>query len=239
MNHLQEVSWQAMVDASFHREQVAARRLARSHALSLVLALQRVLEASSGETHLADFIGVRLRAREDDARRQALRRDAGSARHLARRLARLPDPTAWHAWFDGSAAPNPGRLGLGALLQAPDGRRFTDSITGGTGNSNDAEYLALILTLQLALPLNPAALIAHGDSRIVIGDVLGTQAPVAALGVHRQRAQALLAQFASVRLVWIPRAKNAAADELARVALLANTPACSGDRAFAISRRSV
>ena len=228
-----------MVDASFHRERVAARRLAHSHALSPALALQRVLEASAGELHLADFIGARLLAREAEARRQALRRDAGCARHMARRLARLPDPTAWHAWFDGSAVPNPGRLGLGALLQTPDGTRCTSSVAGGTGNSNDAEYLALILALQLALPLNPAVMIVHGDSRIVIGDALGAQAPVAALAVHRQNAQALLAQFASVRLVWIPRAKNAAADELARAALLANAPACSGGLSVTISRPSV
>lgn len=208
-----------MLDASFHRERVAARRLERHQALSPILALQQVLEAAAGASHLVDFVGARLQAREGEKQRQVLRRDAALARHRARCAAQLPDPSAWHAWFDGSAVPNPGRLGLGALLQGPDGRRECCSTSGGMGNSNDAEYLALILVLQQALPLHPAALIVHGDSRIVIADAVGTQPPVAALQVHRLPAQALLAQFPSVRLVWIPRAKNAAADALARGAL--------------------
>ena len=30
-------------------------------------------------------------------------------------------PQAWRGWFDGSAHPNPGKLGIGALLLGPDG----------------------------------------------------------------------------------------------------------------------
>ena len=217
---------QVLLSVSFHRERVAARRLARSSALSPALALQQVLEAAACEMALADFIDARLRAREDAVQRLALKRDAKYARHLARQSARAADPAAWHAWFDGSAMPNPGRLGLGALVQAPDGRLCTSSISAGTGNSNDAEYLALILALQQALALRPTALIVHGDSRIVIDDVLGRLPAVAALQPHRLLAHALIAQFPSVRLVWIPRARNSAADTLARAAL-ATTRRCS------------
>jgi ribonuclease HI len=61
--------------------------------------------------------------------------------------------------------------------------------------------------------------VVHGDSRIVIGDVLGsTPVRVAGLEAHRRAAQSLLAKFPSVALVWIPRAKNAAADALAKAA---------------------
>ncbi len=228
-----------MLNASSHRERVAARRLVRSDALSPALALQRVLQAVAGAVLLVDFIDARLRARENDVQRQALRRNAARARHVAKSLAEAADPAAWHAWFDGSAMPNPGRLGLGALVQAPDGRRCACSVHGGTGNSNDAEYLALILALQQALALQPHALIVHGDSRIVIDDVLGRQPPVAALLAHRSQARALLAQFPEVRLVWIPRARNGAADALARAALLSVTEGCSTGVSMKISTPNV
>lgn len=207
---------QVCLAASFHGERVAARRLARSAQLSTAQALQQILQTVAGELPLADFLAARLRAQENKTRHQVSKRDAAHARYLARRTAKAADPAAWHAWFDGSAVPNPGQLGLGALLQSPEGQRIACSAAGGTGDSNDAEYLALILVLEQALPWQPDALVVHGDSQIVIGDVLGRKAPVASLQAHRLRAQALLAQFSTVRVVWIPRARNGAADALAR-----------------------
>ena len=204
---------------SFHRERVKARRLAREQGLSAALALQRVLESVAGDTPLVDFIDVRHRARELHLGAQALRRDAARLRHLAKNATQETDPAAWQIWFDGSAVPNPGRLGLGVLLQAPDGRRHQCSIDGGEGDNNDAEYLALILALEQALPINPQALVVHGDSRIVIDDVLGRLPPITSLQKHRLRVRSLLERFMSVRLVWIPRARNTAADALARAAL--------------------
>lgn len=210
--------WQVLLAASFQRERVAARRLARNDAMSSLEALRQVLQAAAGQMQLGDFISMRQQARAEAVQRQNLRRDASRVRHLARRAAHTADPAAWRAWFDGSAIPNPGRLALGVLLQAPDGRRFACSETAGNGDSNDAEYLALILALEQALARTPETLVVHGDSRIVIDDVLGKNAPVMALQAYRVRARALLAQFPLVRLAWIPRAKNVAADALARSA---------------------
>lgn len=222
----------ALLAASFHRERVAARRLSRSEALSPALALQRILEGSAAAAAmpLADFLGARHRESEARLQRQTERRAAARLRHLARLTTQASDPTAWQVWFDGSAVPNPGRLGLGVLLQAPDGCLHRCSIDAGSGNSNDAEYLALILALEQALAMRPATLVVHGDSRIVIDDVLGRLPPVAALQAHRLHAQALLTQFAAIRLAWVPRARNAAADALARAALL---PVASDDRSAA------
>ena len=154
-------------------------------------------------------------------------------------MADAADPGAWHAWFDGSAVPNPGRIGLGGLLQAPDGQRWTISVACGTGNSNDAEYLALTVTLQQALALKPDALVVYGDSRIVIDDMLGSQPPVAVLQVHRLRAQALVAQFPAIRLGWIPRAKNSVADALARVSQISATGCSIPDLSIVIPSPSV
>ena len=209
-----------LLTASFHRERVIARRLARNEGLAPALALQQVLESVAGDTPLADFINIRQRASEIQLETHTLRRDAARLRHWARHAARETDPAAWQIWFDGSAIPNPGRLGLGALLQAPDGHCYQYSLAGGEGDNNDAEYLALILALEQALPMHSEALVVYGDSRIVIDDVLGLL-PVVSLERHRLHARRLLARFTDVRLVWIPRARNTAADALARAALTA------------------
>ena len=34
----------------------------------------------------------------------------------------------WQVWFDGSALPNPGKIGIGAVLIAPDGRSEEKSL---------------------------------------------------------------------------------------------------------------
>ena len=186
-----------------------------------MLALQQVLESVAGDTPLADFIDNRQRASEVQHEKQTLRRDAARMRHLARHAPRETDPAAWQIWFDGSALPNPGRLGLGVFLQAPDGQCYQYSLGSGEGDNNDAEYLALILALEQALPMHPDAVVVYGDSRIVIDDVLGMLPPVASLRRYRLPARSLLARFPDVRLVWIPRVRNSAADALARAALTA------------------
>ena len=45
----------------------------------------------------------------------------------------------WRAWFDGSALPNPGRMGLGFVLQGPDGSVDEGSfVTREAGCNNEA-----------------------------------------------------------------------------------------------------
>ena len=57
-------------------------------------------------------------------------------------------PLAWRGWFDGSAHPNPGKLGIGALLLGPNGERIEVSEAAGHGSSSDAEYAALTAVLR-------------------------------------------------------------------------------------------
>ena len=108
------------------------------------------------------------------------------------------------------------------MLQGPDGNTIMISRCAGIGDGNLAEYLALIAVLECALDAQVHHLVVHGDSRVVIDDVLGeTPRPIrtAQLQQHRRTAQRLLAQFASVQLVWIPRVRNSIADGLARHAI--------------------
>jgi ribonuclease HI len=144
-------------------------------------------------------------------------------RARAERVARQPvacSPAAWHAWFDGSAHPNPGRIGIGALLAGPAGERLEISRRAGHGSSGDAEYLALIALLEAAVSLKVPELLVVGDSQVVVQDVL-LRAGDSAKGLeqHHARVTELLAQLALVHVRWVPRHRNGAADRLSQQAM--------------------
>jgi ribonuclease HI len=126
-------------------------------------------------------------------------------------------PTAWRAWFDGSARPNPGRCGIGARLLGPAGQVVELSRPAGWGNSSEAEYLALIAVLEMALAQDARGLTVYGDSRVVLDDVAALDANSApSLQPYRARAHALLAQLPGTLLRWVPRHKNLDADALSQ-----------------------
>lgn len=206
--------------AAYQKERVSGRRLARNTALSEAAALKQVLEKVAGTEPLCALIAARKLAKLDLAAKLALRR-----RHKAELLAhkkaeKLPDACAWLAWFDGSAQPNPGRIGIGGLLKSPDGRTLEISSAAGQGDSNQAEYLALIAVLQAAVRIQPEQLVVYGDSQVVINAVM-TAGSVGTHALQRycERARLLLAQLKAVRLTWIPREKNTAADALSQQAI--------------------
>lgn len=128
---------------------------------------------------------------------------------------------SWQIWFDGCALPNPGRIGLGALLLSPDGTRVElSSPTGRIGCSNEAELIALYAALEHAGGLGARHIYIRGDSDFVVRHLRGEQrtaiAPLLELVV---RTEALLARFESVSLEWVPRHRNHDADRLSRAAL--------------------
>ena len=215
-----------LTDAAFHNERVAARRLAASAGLDETQALLRILEQSALAAGLAELdrlLAARAKLKQDDAERRAARLLARAAK-LAGKQARLaPEAGAWQAWFDGSAHPNPGRLGIGALLLGPDGERIEISQRAGHGNSGEAEYLALEALLQAALAARTPLLAVYGDSQVVIGDVAaGTGAGAKGLELHRERVLDLLAKLresGQVTLHWVPRHRNGEADRLSQQAI--------------------
>jgi ribonuclease HI len=127
----------------------------------------------------------------------------------------------WLIHCDGSAVPNPGRMGLGAVLMAPDGTRHSLSTQAeGRGCNNEAELRALMAALQEARRHGAAALVIHCDNSVVVEQLAGTAlAPFLRLAALFDEVRAELQSFASTRLVWIPRHRNREADALARAAV--------------------
>ena len=129
----------------------------------------------------------------------------------------VSDSPAWTVYCDGSAVPNPGRMGLGALLIAPDGSRHALSrATHSVGCNNEAELRALTEALLAARAQGAAAVQVYSDNSILV-EQLGGRAvkPIERLADLFDEARALLASFERVALQWIPRHRNAEADALA------------------------
>lgn len=132
--------------------------------------------------------------------------------------------TTWNVWCDGSAIPNPGRMGLGAVVVAPDGSRHTLSQSPqDTGCNNEAELRAVTLSLEDLKARGARCVRIHTDNSIVVAQLRSTadqvSEPVVRLAAMFDAARALAADFKSVEIVWIPRARNGEADALARAAL--------------------
>ncbi|CAN7168519.1 ribonuclease HI family protein [Acidovorax delafieldii] len=134
-------------------------------------------------------------------------------------------PGAWVIHCDGSAGPNPGRMGLGAVLTGPDGtvRHQISEATTFTGCNNEAELRALMLALQwLAQQGIATSTQVHlfSDNRVLV-EQLGShpKAPIERLAALFDEAHQALRQFPQAHVQWIPRHRNGAADTLARAAL--------------------
>lgn len=221
----------ALCDIAFHGERVAGRRLAQRTGVTEEAALRATLEQAAGVAGLPALCDERRAQKAEMASRSTMRA-AEKARANARRAERHDGAaTPWRGWFDGSAHPNPGRCGIGALLVGPDGQRISVSSAAGYGNSSEAEYLALISVLEAARDAGARGLTLYGDSQVVINDMNGAE-DAAAQSLHelRARAKALIALLGEVALRWIPRHKNGEADALSQraVAQLAEHPLTDG-----------
>lgn len=132
------------------------------------------------------------------------------------------NPNAWQGWFDGATNPNPGARGIGGLLLGPAGERIEISQEIGHGTNNEAEYAALIAVLDAAVEARVQDLTVYGDSQLVIKQVSGEWLINAkSLVPMCQTVIALKKEIARVKLLWIPREENGAADALSKKAIAA------------------
>jgi len=127
----------------------------------------------------------------------------------------------WVIHSDGSAVPNPGRMGIGAVLLAPDGTRHAISkVSDERGCNNEAELMALTDALREAKRQGATAVTLYCDNSVVVEQLVGTPVrPVARLAAPLDAARLLMGDFERLELRWIPRHRNGEADALARAAL--------------------
>jgi ribonuclease HI len=118
--------------------------------------------------------------------------------------------------FDGGAQPNPGKGSGAAVLFDPN-----RVVVGEVGEyythctNNFAEYMGLILGLEMALKKGVRRLVVEGDSMLVIQQVSGIwKVSAEALKPLCVKAKGLLALFEDATVRHVPRAQNAHADAL-------------------------
>lgn len=125
--------------------------------------------------------------------------------------------------FDGAASPNPGPMGVGAVLYDNNGNELDSSaLFAGEGTNNLAEYLALKEAVKLALKHNVKKALFAGDSSLVINQMIGCwNCNNATLKAVRNDVLELLSSI-EADFRWISRGKNKRADELSKKGL--NSP---------------
>ena len=128
---------------------------------------------------------------------------------------------------DGGSRGNPGPAGYGALVRDAETGTVLARRNGylGVVTNNVAEYTGLIQGLTAAQGIDPTATIeVRMDSKLVVEQVSGRwQVKHPSMKPLARQAISLTSSFPSVRLTWVPRAQNSAADALANEAMDART----------------
>ena len=134
---------------------------------------------------------------------------------------REPLPPRVVVYSDGASRGNPGPGGAGAVIAEPGGRilrrlgKFLGRVT-----THVAEYEGVLLGLRAALAGGVREVVLRADSELAIRQLDGVyQVKNAALKPLFNEARALLGRFDKVTLQHVPRAQNAAADEMSNRAI--------------------
>lgn len=123
----------------------------------------------------------------------------------------------WQAWFDGATNPNPGKMGIGGLIIAPNGARTEISYGEEFGTNNESEYKAAIAVIKKLIFLGARQAVIRGDSQLVINQINGNwDCRTETLLPLQHCAQKLLTRIPKVSLRWIPREENSEADALSK-----------------------
>jgi ribonuclease HI len=124
----------------------------------------------------------------------------------------------WIGFFDGASNPNPGQMGLGALLKYQG--QVIDSISMpriGLGTNNRAEYLSLIELLKLSVRHSVDRMVICGDSKLVVSSMsYAWKLKNHQLRLLIKEARDLSDQIKYIRWAWIPRELNTTADALSK-----------------------
>lgn len=116
-------------------------------------------------------------------------------------------------YFDGGARPNPGQMetavvARGVTYHQPD---------CGCGTNNDAEWLALIHAVEIALLIGAHDVVLLGDSALVVGQANGiAKCRTEELKAHLTAFRAIKPQFERIKIRPIGRNQNLAGIALAK-----------------------
>ncbi|XP_024156928.1 uncharacterized protein LOC112164828 [Rosa chinensis] len=190
----------------------------------LEFSLQYILQKAMKGQAIADFLGHHpmldvLAVRDLEVATETVTRpDRACLPEYAMLYQATVSLQPWVLYFDGSRKET--LAGAGVVLENPAGDRFSYSfMLEFRCTNNQAEYEALIISLEVLLELGVRDIQVRGDSLLVINQLhVEYRCSNYLLAPYLDRALELLAQFEDVDLEYIPRERNFAANELAQLA---------------------
>lgn len=124
-------------------------------------------------------------------------------------------------YFDGASKSNPGEGGCGAVIYDKQEEVASRSMYLGSNVTNNyAEYMGLVVGLQLAIEENIRCLNVSGDSMLVINQMkkVWKVKSLTLLELYSD-AQKLIKCFDRITFIHVKRHMNKRADELANISL--------------------
>ncbi|KAL5539174.1 hypothetical protein UlMin_044787 [Ulmus minor] len=124
----------------------------------------------------------------------------------------------WKLYIDGSSTET--SAGAGIILVSPDGVKVSCAVRFKfKATNNQAEYEALLASLRLAKEVLARHLTIYSNSQIVVSQVNSEfQAKGEKMASYLEKVKEVINQFDTVNVIQVPRAENANADALARLA---------------------
>ncbi|GAV87550.1 RVT_3 domain-containing protein, partial [Cephalotus follicularis] len=128
------------------------------------------------------------------------------------------DRGLWKLSVDGSSCIS--RSGAGLVLTSPDEWTLKYALRFGfKATNNEPEWEALIIGLTIAKYLEVRKIEASSDSQLVVGLVSGEyEAREDSMAKYLAHVQSLKSTFLVFRVLKVPRAENARADQLSKLA---------------------
>ncbi|GBC68979.1 14.7 kDa ribonuclease H-like protein [archaeon HR01] len=125
-------------------------------------------------------------------------------------------------YVDGASRGNPGQAGIGVVLEYGGAVRKVGEYVGVRTN-NEAEYIALIRGLEMALEMGVSEVTVYSDSQLLVRQLAG-EYRVRSPRLRRlyEKAAALIPKFSTFKIVHVGREENSEADRLANTALAKN-----------------
>jgi ribonuclease HI len=120
--------------------------------------------------------------------------------------------------FDGSSKPNPGEMTSAYVIKDDQNKLIkSETIQGGQGTSNEAEYIGLYRGLKKVVEMGYKHVKIQGDSQLVIFQVAGKfKCKKARLVAWRDKVLKLLEQVHTYEISHVLRQFNKEADALCR-----------------------